>query len=241
MPKSNKTVTSNALNINSVISVDDESEYEDSDDPLTALNINSGHHDLNNSRTSLIQRHSKISLGTKLSQSKSFNFFLYTTDILLSVLVFSPIIGLFWYCTWSFLDDYFLNDRMYLSNFLSLSIGLIFILAGYLMQELMQLWYDKLKQFKYSKFLRFLMRTVYAYIMSMAVILQWRAVWNIYNFYLFKDISSQLTLAVISIAYFCITRSTRSLVCNPYLLYVDESEDFFVSESRHKITAVSLS
>jgi hypothetical protein len=52
---------------------------------------------------------------------------------------------------------------------------------------------------------------------------------------LFNDISSQLALSFISIAYFCLTRSTRTLVCNPFLLYIDDNEHFFESDSRHKI------
>jgi hypothetical protein len=70
------------------------------------------------------------------------------------------------YCTWSFLDDYFLKDHVYLSNYVSLAISYVLILPGYLAQEYWQKLYEKLKEFKYATFLRFLMRTIYIYLMS---------------------------------------------------------------------------
>lgn len=167
---------------------------------------------------------------------------LYLTDCLLSNFIFSPIVIFYWYCSWTFLDVYFLSEQKHLSNFLSLSIGLVVLFFGYLLQEKFQHVYTKLKEFnKCGAILRFLMRNLHAYVITMAIILQWRAIWNIYLFYLVDDLSSQLSIAIASLCYFCLTRSTRTLVSNPFMIFFDDTEEFFVSRSRHKIDLIESS
>lgn len=99
----------NSLNINSIVKVDNNNnsnnEDEEDDDDLYKNLIGrqvSLNNDLVNSQTNLIAKQKKYnestfrSYGLKLSRSKSFNVCLYLTDVFLSVVVFSPIIGLFW-------------------------------------------------------------------------------------------------------------------------------------------------
>lgn len=163
---------------------------------------------------------------------------LYFTDVILSVFVFSPLVCMYWFCTWEFLDEYFFKDDPLLSNYLSFAFGVFIIFNGYMTQNQMQKCYVWAKAFKYGLVLRFLIRNSYAYLITLAIIFQWRAIWNLFVIYITDDLHAQLAIAAVSLAYFCLTRSTRTLTSNPFILFKDDTDDFFVSVSRHKINWV---
>jgi len=240
----------NVLNINTISDYNDEDNENDVSDLLLkneTKNYGTKEDDTTSrisasstttSRSSLMRR---ISLFDGVQINRSYSFCLYLTDVLLSIFVFSPIVCLYWYCTWVFFDKFFLTEQKYLSNFLCLGIGLLIILIGYLSQDLIKNLNDFLKTLRFSSFLRFLMRIIYFYIVTMAYIMQWRAIWNIFGFFLNDKLEVQLSLAIFSIAYFCLTRSTRALISSPYLLYLDDREEYFVNESgRHKLNTVFI-
>jgi hypothetical protein len=105
---------------------------------------------------------------------------LYLLDMLLSVVFFSPMSSLYWYGTWLYLDTFFINDDYKLSNFASWGIGLALLFPSYIFQQDFQRFYDYLKRFNcLGTWLRFLMRTIYIYLMCFAVVAQWRGLWNL--------------------------------------------------------------
>jgi hypothetical protein len=99
--------------------------------------------------------------------------FLHSVDILLSIVLFSPLVSIFWYVTWSFLDDYFLNRSSKLSNLVSWLLGLFILLPSYVFQKDLQRWYTQLENTRFlSYLLRVTMRVVYIYLVTVAVILE---------------------------------------------------------------------
>ena len=74
-------------------------------------------------------------------------------------------------------------------------IGLFIILLGYLFQDHMQSCYVKVKRFnRLGTFLRFMIRNAYFYIVTMAYIFQWRAIWNLFVFYISDDLNLKFNL-----------------------------------------------
>lgn len=79
-----------------------------------------------------------------------------------------------------------------------------------------------------------LMRIVYIYMVTLAVILEWRGVWNLFDLYFFNDWQTQISLALIALTFFCLTKTTRTLVATPFFLYMDDYEHFFTTEHKHQ-------
>jgi hypothetical protein len=166
---------------------------------------------------------------------------LYLVDISLSIVFFSPLVSLYWYCTWLFLNDYFITWDVTLSNSLSYGIGLLILFPAYVLQENLQQFYNRLGLLSpvRSSVSKFLMRTIYIYLMSFAVVLEWRGLWNLCDTYTFKDWRSQLSLSIIALSFFYFTRGTRTLVSTPFIVFTDDYDYFFVADSRHKLSSVS--
>ena len=105
---------------------------------------------------------------------------LYLIDVMLSVLLFSPMSCFYWYGTEQILDTYFITNNYILSNFVSWFIGLAILLPAYLFQQEMQTKYEEARTWRHcGSFVRFLMRVVYMYLICFAVVIQWRGVWNL--------------------------------------------------------------
>lgn len=173
---------------------------------------------------------------------KTFRNFIYSSDVLLSIVLFSPIVSIYWYGTWTYLDNYFLVDDPKTSSFVSWTSGLFILLIGYLFQQDFQHFYDYLHGLgKCGNFCQVLVRSVYIYLMSFAVVAEWRGLWNLFNFYFFSDWQSQFVSAIIALSYFLLSRATRSLITTPFVLFMDDYEHFFTTESRHKFRSVSFS
>lgn len=58
--------------------------------------------------------------------------------------------------------------------------------------------------------------------------------------YFFQDWISQLSLAIVATAYFVLSRSTKSLNTSPFLLSIDDNENYFSSKSRVELAVVSI-
>lgn len=140
------------------------------------------------------------------------------------------------YCTWSFLDDYMLPNDERLSNFLSWIIGLVILLPSYVFQKDLQTIYIALGNLNsyVGTSLRVLMRVIYIYLVTLAVILEWRGVWNLFDLYLFNDWQTQISLGVLALTFFCLTKTTRTLVATPFFLYMDDYHHFFTTEHKHQ-------
>ena len=48
--------------------------------------------------------------------------------------------------------------------------------------------------------------------------------------------NSQLSLAIIALAYFCLSRSTKTLISTPFILFVDDHDIFFTTQSKIQFT-----
>lgn len=99
--KNHSNAMHNKLNINSIVSVDNEEEEEDEDDNFFNKFLSHNNSNELSSQTNLIAKEEENdstlkSYGLKLSRSKPFNACLYLVDVFLSIIIFSPIIGLFW-------------------------------------------------------------------------------------------------------------------------------------------------
>ena len=166
----------------------------------------------------------------------------YVIDFLLAAVVFGPLVSIYWYCTWSFLDAYLLKESLLLSSIVSNATGLAILLPCYLFQIDLQRFYDYLAgRPRFAKPVRFMTRVVYVYLVSLAIVCQWRGLWNICDLYLFSDWISQLSLSIVALAYFSLTRSTRSLLATPFILVRDNCLTPFTSlENRHKRSTVSV-
>lgn len=164
---------------------------------------------------------------------------LHTIDVLLSVLVFSPLVSIYWYCTWQFIDDYFLKESPKLSNFLSWSIGLSILCPGYVFQKDLQNLYEYLNNLEtIGSTLQVLMRVIYIYAICLANVLEWRSMWNLLSLYFYPDWLSQFILALLCILFFCVTRSTHTLVNTPFILYMDDYHQFFTTEAKHQLPVI---
>lgn len=169
----------------------------------------------------------------------------YFLDVMLAIAFFSPMVGIYWYCSWSFLDKYFLSgdgedEHQTLSSFLSYAIGLLVLLPSYLFQQDIKRCYNFFKRFgRVGTLMRFTFRNLYLYMISFAFVFQWRGLWNICETYLFEDLFRQMALAIAAILFFCLAGSTGSLVSTPFILYRDDLNDPFTSESRFKFKSIS--
>jgi hypothetical protein len=165
--------------------------------------------------------------------------FLYLADVLLSIFVFSPLVAFYWYSTWTLLDLHFIPNNKNLSNILSSLIGLLIILLCYVFaKRLFNLYsYFRTQHTKWARISLFGMRVIYVYVMGLAIIFQWRGLWNLFDAYYFEDTRSQISLSILALTYFCLTRSTRCLIVTPFGLFVDDVDKFFDTdnESRHRV------
>lgn len=209
----------------------------DSNDISTHFSNSLNNDSNNDEETVLITRQDEFRIRT----SRAFGAFMYLADVFLSILIFSPIVAFYWYGTWTFLDTYFIPDNKKLSIFLCWLIGLFILMPSYLFQIELQNLYDYFKTLnKFGVVLRFIMRIIQSYIISFAILFQWRGLWNLIDLYFFTDIVSQLSFGIISIAFFSLSRATRTLISTPFLLFIDDTNGFFKSEaSRHRVRSVS--
>jgi hypothetical protein len=78
------------------------------------------------------------------------------------------------------------------------------------------------------------MRLVYIYLVTVAVILEWRGLWNLLDMYLFNDWRTQIGMAIIALTIICLTQSSIKLVSNPFFLYMDNYQNFFTSKTKQE-------
>lgn len=164
---------------------------------------------------------------------------LHSIDVLLSILLFSPLVAIYWYCTWSLIDDYFYKESPKISNFLSWIIGLTILFPGYVFQRHLQDLYEYMNNFETIGYmLQVSMRILYIYAITIGVILEWRSVWNLMALYLFESWKISFLFGILCIIFFCATRSTHQLINTPFILYMDDYDQFFTTESKHQLPVI---
>ncbi|CAF0772676.1 unnamed protein product [Brachionus calyciflorus] len=196
----------------------------------SSLYINESMTRANNDETPLISR----------SNWKSGKFrvysLIYPIDILLSLIFFGPLVSIYWNFSWEFLDLYFYVSEPILSNLICWIFGLLIIFPAYLFQkdfDCLDKYFQSLNNFN-GRFLKVTLRISYIYSITLGVLLQWRGLWNLIDIFFFKDWKSQLVLSIICFAFLIVTRATKILLSNPFILYRDNYSLFYTGVSRHK-------
>jgi hypothetical protein len=217
------------LNINNDIEDDIQNEYDYSScNEKLLVSIDPSKSEEDNEKIKYQQeKQLRIKTGYVVNNKKC----VYFTDILFSVFVASPLSGIYWYMSWTFLDEHFnVFESAFFTSFLSYFIGLSLILCSYLFQNHLEMLHDYLSKLKYfNKTSCFLLRSVYMYFICAAVVLEWQSLWNIL-FTKFIDWKTKLSISILAVSYLCLTRSSRILVSTPFLLLRDSSENFFQYE-----------
>lgn len=169
-------------------------------------------------------------------ENKPLKYGIYSLDIILSLFVFGPLVSLYWNSTWEFLDLFFFPNEPELSNFICWILGLLIIFPTYLFQksfEGLNTTFERSTKLK-NKILNIIIRVCYIYTLVLGVLLQWRGLWNLIDIFFFKDWKRQIILSMICIAFLSLTRATKILLSNPFILYRDDYSKFYTGTSRHK-------
>ena len=226
------------FNVPHSLSIDTGNKTEDSSEKLINVNGIIQNQENNNLNSQNInQRYQEISS----KNSKHRFILLYVFDIILSIFIFSPIVAFYWYGTWLMIDLYFFSKNIHSSNILSYLVGLLVLFILYIfVEQLSKLYsYLKIRNTKMGRLLMLFIRVTYVYVMSLAIVFQWRGLWNLFDLYFYTDAEKQISLSIVAITYFCLTRSTRTLIVTPFVLCVDDAENFFdQEESRFKLKSV---
>ncbi|RNA07793.1 hypothetical protein BpHYR1_018493, partial [Brachionus plicatilis] len=170
------------------------------------------------------------------NEKRSFSYLIYTLDIILSLFLFGPLVSFYWNSSWEFLDLFFFVNEPELSNFICWILGLLIIFPTYLFQksfEGLNTSFERSAKFK-SKIFQIIIRTCYIYTLGLGVLLQWRGLWNLIDIFFFKDWKRQMILSIICIGFLSLTRATKILLSNPFILYRDDYGQFYTGASRHK-------
>lgn len=171
-----------------------------------------------------------------------YTYGIYSLDIILSLFFFGPLVSLYWNSTWEFLDLFFFSNEPELSNFICWILGLLIIFPTYLFQksfEKLNKTFERSTKYK-DKFLTIIIRVGYIYTLVLGVVLQWRGLWNLIDIFFFKDWKRQMILSMICIAFLSLTRATKTLRSNPFILYRDDYSQFYIGTSRHKFEVLNF-
>ncbi|CAF0772694.1 unnamed protein product [Brachionus calyciflorus] len=210
--------------------LDDEEEEGDDNEKRIKAEAEKGN-DENSEDYEILQRPSK----EEIRRRHIYNL-LHSLDVILSILLFSPLVAIYWYCTWQLIEEHFYKESPKISNFLSWIIGLAILFPGYVFQRDLQNLYEYLDNFERIGYtLQVAMRVVYIYAITIGVVLEWRSVWNIMDIYLFPDWKISFVVALLCILFFCGTRSTHQLINTPFILYMDDYHQFFTTEDKHQL------
>jgi hypothetical protein len=90
-----------------------------------------------------------------------------------------------------------------------------------------------------NKFIQVLMRIFYIYLMSFAVIAEWRSIWNLIGIYFYQDWISLMVLACLTCCFLIVARETKKFISPPFVLYIDNYENFFTSNIQLELEKVN--
>lgn len=155
---------------------------------------------------------------------------IYFVDVFFSAFVSSPVSGFFWYTIWKFTEDFVYIYSQSFSYFICYFTGFLVLALAYLLQSYLEKLYQFLENVAcFNRILCFLMRTCYMWIICVAVTIEWQGLWDLIESNI-DSLQTKLSLSVIAITYACLTRSTRALVSTPFILIIDQTENFFEYE-----------
>jgi len=155
---------------------------------------------------------------------------LYLTDMFISAFLITPLVNIHWRGAWDLLDIYLLPKNERTSALVSLLIGLFILYFIYLIQNSLQIFYEKYRK----NFLGQMMTRFYTLIIALAYINQWRGLWNL------LDLTSNqwyhlIIETLISIIFLLMMKSIYNLNSAPFLIGID-TESYFLLGSKYNIS-----
>ncbi|CAF1135825.1 unnamed protein product [Rotaria sordida] len=192
--------------------------------------LNEKNHDkLSNDTQDITKKTPTNSNNTLASNYYSFIKF-YLTDMLISAFIITPLVNIHWRGAWDLLDKNLLSNNELTSALISLIIGLIILYLIYLIQNFLQIFYEKHRKNIFGQF----MTRFYTLIIALAYINQWRGLWNLLD--LTSNIWYHLLIeTLISIILLLIMKSIYSLNSAPFLIGVD-TESYFILGSKCNVS-----
>jgi hypothetical protein len=166
--------------------------------------------------------------SSNIAHHRSFMKF-YVTDMFISAFIITPLVNIHWRGAWDLLDMSLLPTYERASALISLGLGLYLLYCIYLLQNCLQLYYEKCRYDLLGR----LMNRCYTLVFAFAYINQWRGLWNLF------DLTSNawhhlLMETLISIACLLLMKSIYNLNSAPFLIGTDK-ECCFLIGSKYKI------
>ncbi|CAF3412925.1 unnamed protein product [Rotaria sp. Silwood1] len=154
----------------------------------------------------------------------------YLTDMLMSAFIITPLVNIHWRGAWDLLDRNLLSNNERISAFISLIFGLMILYFIYLIQNFLQIFYEKHRKNILGQF----MTRFYTLIIALAYINQWRGLWNLLDFT--SNVWYHLLIeTLISIILLLCMKSIYSLNSAPFLIGVD-TESYFILGSKCNVS-----
>jgi succinate dehydrogenase hydrophobic anchor subunit len=229
------------VNDNDSITTDDSSQspiiklpqYE------TYLNLSTSSSETSLARPLLNDKHQTLPTYTTennqiKSPNNSINYYsfikLYLTDMFISAFIITPFVNVHWRGAWDLLDIYLLPTNERISAVISLSIGLFILYVIYLIQNSLQVFYEKYR----NKLFGQIMTRLYTLITALAYINQWRGLWSLLDST--SNIWYHLLIeTVISIVILLLMKSIYNLNSAPFLIAID-TESYFLLGSKYIVS-----
>lgn len=196
-----------------------------------------------------LNNNNNIGKNSKLNQA--IILLKYFLDYILSGFVFGPIAILYWTCTWDFFYYYIVPDDRLLNPIATALIGQFLIFLTYIFQDQLQNYQDyhyaSIDSENERKFYPkgFLLRAIYAYVLSVGYIAQWTGLWDLYGYYIeqvYFLYGTGIAIIGIILQWAVLKRSLYSYATTvPFCLYPDvENERFFIKNTTIRVKNVSL-
>ena len=172
-------------------------------------------------------------------------------NFLIISLIITPISIIFWASTWDIIDIYAFPNNIYLTYGVPLLVSKVILLVCYGLQNHLQRLGNRLKLSApktgfFSFFNRYiLLKTIYAYFISVGYVGQWRTYWDVYNqltididFYYSVSLSM---LGFLLYRYFLGIRISELTTGLPFYLKLDKQYDeIFIQNITFKFQNVNL-
>ncbi|XP_029847029.3 uncharacterized protein LOC8024882 [Ixodes scapularis] len=148
-------------------------------------------------------------------------------DHLLSILVVTPLVVVYWRGLWMLLDALVLPESPIVSGWVTFICGQLLMLWFHLMQESL----DVLG--KSNPHLFMVVSRTYTQVMGVAVITQWRGLWLLVDLYTDVNLPSALSSLGVGVAGLVIAGSLSTVPnAPPFVFLPDMQEDYFSCPSR---------
>lgn len=170
---------------------------------------------------------------TSTSTYRSFYKF-YLADMFIAAFIITPLVNIHWRGAWDLLDLCLLPNDPRSSALVSLIVGLVVLYSIYLIQNILQNFYEKNQTNFFGQF----MARFYTLFIALAYINQWRGLWNLLdltnNQWHFLLIETSISIIIL-----LIIKSVYNLNSAPFLIGTDMNSSFLLG-SKLKIPVSSI-